>query len=198
MQRKFLLKSEEVASKNNVPAIMEYRTLDTDANEIRLLTLLPTDEAGHVCCTLKHVSLINPPEYVALSYCWGDASSTKEIMIDGIPLQVGSNLESALRHLLQHYTCLWADAICINQQDMAERSQQLLWMGSIYRRAERVAAWIGEEASDSNLAVDLIQNFHSHPMEVGSHERPLDTKYPSTAYSALLHLLDQPYWRRVW
>jgi hypothetical protein len=177
---------------------MEYTALDTDVNEIRLLTLLPNDEAGRVCCTLKHVSLINPPEYVALSYCWGDASITKEIMIDGVPVQVGSNLESALRLLVYYYLRIWVDAIYINQQDMAERSQQLLWMGSIYRRAERVAAWIGEEASDSNLAVDFIQNFHSRPMEFGRPMPQVEAKYPLTAYSALVHLLEQPYWRRVW
>jgi len=110
---------------------MEYSALDTDANEIRLLTLLPSDETGRACCTLNHVSLLNPPENVALSYFWGHQSVTKEITINGVPAQVTANLESALRHLLRHYKCLWVDAICINQQDKAERSQQLLWMGSI-------------------------------------------------------------------
>ncbi len=112
---------------------MEYSALDPDANEIRLLTLLPNNENDdRVCGTLKHVSLINPPEYVALSYCWGEQSITKEITINGVPVQVTTNLDSALRHLFSHYKCLWVDAICINQQDKAARSQQLCgWALSI-------------------------------------------------------------------
>jgi Heterokaryon incompatibility protein (HET) len=78
-----------------VLANMEYSALDTDANEIRLLTLLPCVENDQVCCTLKHVSLINPPEYVALSYYWGDQSVTKEITINGVQVQITTNLESA-------------------------------------------------------------------------------------------------------
>jgi hypothetical protein len=161
------------------------------------LLLLPNDENDRVCCTLKHVSLINPPEYVALSYCWGDPSITKEISVNGVTVQVTSNLESALRHIFCHYKCLWVDAICINQQDKVERSQQLLWMGSIYRRAEKVAAWIGQEAGDSNLAVDFIQNFHSRSMAPGF-ELQVEANLPPATYSALMWLLDQPYRRRVW
>jgi hypothetical protein len=105
---------------------MEYTALDTDVNEIWLLTLLPTDEAVHVCCALEHISLVKPPEAIALSYFWGDASITREIMINGVPVQVTTNLDPALRHLFLHYTSLWVDAICINHQDEVERSQQLL------------------------------------------------------------------------
>jgi hypothetical protein len=177
--------------------IMEYSPLDTDANEIRLLTLLSNDENDRIYCTLKHISLINPPEYVALSYRWGDPSITKEISINGALVQVTSNLESALRHLFCHYKCLWVDAICINQQDKAERSQQLLWMGSIYRRAEKVAAWIGQEADDSHLAVDFIQNFQFHSTAPGV-ELQVEANLQPATYSALMWLLDQEYWRRVW
>ncbi|KAE9376863.1 HET-domain-containing protein, partial [Stipitochalara longipes BDJ] len=178
---------------------MEYSALDADTNEIRLLTLLPNDEKDHVCCTLKHVSLINPPEYVALSYCWGDQSITTEITINGVSVQVTANLESALRHLFCHYKCLWVDAICINQQDKTERSQQLLWMGSIYRRSEKVAAWVGQEVNDSGLAVDFMQNFQSYqPNGRERAEQPVEVNLPPTTHSAFLRLLNQPYWRRVW
>jgi hypothetical protein len=61
---------------------MEYLPLNTDRNEIRLLTLLPGDESTMVRCSLEHVSLINPPEYRALSYCWGDPAITTEIIIN--------------------------------------------------------------------------------------------------------------------
>ena len=38
---------------------------------------------------------------------------------------------------------LWADAICINQADVDERSSQIGLMGDIYRRGSRLHVWIG-------------------------------------------------------
>jgi hypothetical protein len=115
---------------------MEYKVLDTDWNEIRLMTLLPEDIEGCIRVHVDHVSLIDASDYVALSYCWGDQASWKEIIIGDVAVQVTLNLESALRHLqAKGYSRLWVDAVCIKQQDPVERSQQLLWMGSIYRRA---------------------------------------------------------------
>lgn len=168
---------------------MEYRPLDIDVNEIRLITLLPSDDTGVVSCNFKHVSLINPPEFSALSYCWGDPDITREIFINGKPFPVTTNLESALRHLgVKGYTQLWVDAICINQADKAEKSQQLLWMGSIYRRAKEVVAWIGEEDLDSNAAIDFIKS-----QEEVKSLQPL----PSTNVNQIIKLVERPYWKRV-
>lgn len=58
--------------------------------EFRLLTLLK-DEPHHF--------LISPPEYRAISYCWGDPSITKPIIVDGHTIEVTTNLEAALREL---------------------------------------------------------------------------------------------------
>jgi hypothetical protein len=167
-----------------------YEPLDTDSNAIRLLTLLSEDtEVIH--CTLQHISLINPPEYVALSYCWGDPTVTKDININGMLVQVTSNLESALRHLrIRGYGRLWVDAVCINQQDKTERNQQLLWMGSIYRRAKQVVAWIGDKF---DLAIDFIN--HLNDLE---ESKPALTTAFYTGKRAFLELLAGPYWRRVW
>ncbi|KAL8865651.1 MAG: hypothetical protein Q9198_009221, partial [Flavoplaca austrocitrina] len=38
---------------------------------------------------------------------------------------------------------LWADAICINQADIEERSSQVGFMGDIYRCGNRLHVWIG-------------------------------------------------------
>jgi hypothetical protein len=170
-------------------ASMEYSPLNPDLNEIRLLTLLPDDSRrnGLVSCHLDHVSLINPPEYVALSYCWGGASVTKDISINGSSVPVTSNLEIALRHLrIKEYSRLWVDAICINQDDKIEKSQQLLWMGSIYQRAREVAAWIGENTVQSRFAMNLTTKVPHTP------------SYNGGEVSAVLEFFDRPYWRRVW
>ncbi|KAG5807705.1 hypothetical protein H9Q74_007679 [Fusarium xylarioides] len=40
---------------------------------------------------------------------------------------------------------LWIDAICINQDDIAERNSQVAMMSQIYGSARCVVAWLGEE-----------------------------------------------------
>ncbi|KAI0868314.1 hypothetical protein GGS24DRAFT_513559 [Hypoxylon argillaceum] len=62
---------------------------------------------------------------------------------------VRPNLLWALKHILQWYRgfrplLLWVDFICINQNDLTERSQQLQWMTEIYKKAEKVHVWLGK------------------------------------------------------
>jgi len=51
---------------------------------------------------------------------------------------------------------LWIDAICINQESIAERSQQVPIMGDIYKTAQRVFIWLGKGTKDSNLAFEHL------------------------------------------
>jgi len=170
---------------------MEYQTLDPDLNEIRLMTILPNGERSLVNCTFEHASLINPPEFCALSYCWGDPAVTREILINGKSCQITKNLESALRHLrAKGYSRLWVDAICINQEDKTEKSLQLLWMGSIYRRAKEVVAWVGEEDSTSVTVMNDVASL-KQVMLFNPHLNIFDIV-------SYLSFLDRPYWRRVW
>jgi hypothetical protein len=48
-----------------------YTTLDTCRDEIRLLEITSVEP---VVCKLSIVSLLDEPEFSALSYTWGDAS----------------------------------------------------------------------------------------------------------------------------
>jgi hypothetical protein len=53
-----------------------YRPLNIDNYEIRLLKLKEGFHGGHVTTgpleySLEYASLIKPPKYIALSYCWG-------------------------------------------------------------------------------------------------------------------------------
>ena len=55
------------------------------------------------------------------------------------------NLAIALRHLrhAKKPRILWIDALCINQDDLPERSAEVLEMGSIYSNARQVIVWLG-------------------------------------------------------
>jgi hypothetical protein len=37
----------------------------------------------------------------------------------------------------------WYNALCVNQQDLEERSQQVKRMAEIYSKAAKVVAWLG-------------------------------------------------------
>lgn len=43
---------------------------------------------------------------------------------------------------------LWIDAVCINQEDPAEKRAQISLMGEIYASAQSVLVWLGEDAQD--------------------------------------------------
>lgn len=65
---------------------------------------------------------------------------------------------------------LWADAVCINQQDLDERKHQVGLMGKIYSRASEVICWLGECVTATDhldymhgpFATVLIQYHNEH------------------------------------
>ena len=131
-----------------------------NSNSIRLLQLEAGLDGGPVQVSLLTVpELTSAPVYHALSYCWGDADDTSELMCNGFPIRVTRSLESALRRLrhLEVSTLIWADALCINQDDVDERNQQILIMPQIYRHASRVEVWLGPERENSSSAIEMIR-----------------------------------------
>src|SRR4051812_1877495 len=95
-----------------------YKPLDSSRKEIRLLTLLPLSAGPEIQCSTETVSLLDNPEYKALSYVWGDASIRRPITFNTHPdFPVTANLAIALHPLrLAHVPRrLWIDALCINQ-----------------------------------------------------------------------------------
>lgn len=160
-------------------------------------------------------------DYIALSYVWGPQTPAHTIMIDGVPFRVGPNLYLALQQLrrsqrIRQGFMVWIDAICINQQDMDERSRQVARMRDIYASAWQVVSWLGEERDDSNLAIDALRFLARLPAESGEFEglhrlkrgidvRPLfitwdsyESPFRKEVLKALLSFFTRPYWRRMW
>ncbi|KAE9381310.1 hypothetical protein N431DRAFT_298421, partial [Stipitochalara longipes BDJ] len=204
-----------------------YRPLDFDTFEIRLLRVHGFDGLGYITWSLEYASLINPPEYTALSYCWGDAGKTKTINIKHWgTVQISSNLDDALWHLcymeesdpFRHGKgiIVWVDALCINQEDAVERSQQVRQMRQIYSRAKEVISWV--PCQESEAVAYLIKNqFHRDNYETTGQVQKAQP--PRASYNVHLEfeecedkrkvwmkrgwkILDkffrQAYWRRVW
>ncbi|KAH0432372.1 heterokaryon incompatibility [Colletotrichum camelliae] len=156
-----------------------YRTLSPLENEIRLIEvdrLHKIDTQSPVRCRLKHASLYTDPNYIALSYAWGDPNVTRAIILDGHNVQVTENLESALRHVASSFwndeepgPTLWVDAICIDQQNETERTQQVAQMGAIYSTATRTMIWLGPADEDSDLAIQTLHTLGQKGIRLRDH-----------------------------
>lgn len=126
-----------------------------DPKNIRLLKLLPSvDRSEPIKCIIEEADLSKGPEYEALSYVWGNPSPQRTVILNGRSFPVGENLEAALRQLRpcgtqQTHRTIWIDAICINQRDVQERTQQVSQMDTVYRGAARVVIWLGRESNTS-------------------------------------------------
>lgn len=103
-----------------------YSELSIPLNEIRLLTIQPGKLGDEIHCALHHASLDGLSEYTALSYTWGDPTNKKSIILGGLQMEVTQNLNDAIQHLRHESATrvLWIDALCINQNDIAERGKQ--------------------------------------------------------------------------
>ena len=201
-----------------------YRPLDQARRQIRLLRILPASTADEVVsCTLKTVDF-SPPltstRFYALSYVWGSPEAGKIILVDGLPLKVTANLWAMLwqlRHDPPQPTYgwpgkdewLWADAICINQNDIEERNQQIKLFKDIYSNATRVLAWLGlpdEKKIDVGLrstkflakAIDVndLDSLSEHPEYCQTDD---GTQIGSNHYwEAIRAFADSDYWKRTW
>lgn len=146
------------------------RRVDPEKWEIRLLTLLPprrydTRPEGK----LETVSLTDDLEFIALSYVWGDPGVTDEVIIDGAVVDVTVNLAAALWYFKEYDMLrgipdgrplqIWIDAVCINQDDLDERAQQVAFMKDIYSSAKHVFSWLGPpKATRIDIGLSAIQD----------------------------------------
>ena len=65
--------------------------------DIRLLEVLPGDDASIVVTSLVTVSLDSKPTYAALSYAWGDTTQTSTIECNGKSITITTSLAEALK-----------------------------------------------------------------------------------------------------
>lgn len=125
-------------------------TLDIAKSEFRICRISPGNPEDTIRCTLRTTNLDAAPAYSCLSYVWGSPTEHAAVELNGRTHKVTINLLRALQRLreVDREVTVWIDAICIDQTDDDEKTQQVGLMGRIYREAEEVLVWLGEpEAS---------------------------------------------------
>ncbi|KAJ8119345.1 hypothetical protein ONZ43_g3688 [Nemania bipapillata] len=174
---------------------------------------------------------LSVPIYEALSYAWGPPRKDKVVEVvapktkserassdnfsqETRKLRITRNLAIALRHLrLQDRPrTMWVDAICINQSNDQERSEQVQRMGQIFSLASRVVAWLGPSFPDSSVALAALRRV-GEQVEYSTDRRFLpppqcshpdwhrqDTQLPLTTneITALTRLYGVEYLSRLW
>jgi hypothetical protein len=122
---------------------------------------------------------------------WGSEDKPKSIIINNQNLYVTQNLYTALLHLQDalQSRVMWVDAICIDQANEKEKQDQLRLMAEIYAKARRVVVWLGEAENASHHALEatrLRSEKSTQLLNIGMFE------------PAILHLLQRPWFRRIW
>ncbi|ERF70767.1 hypothetical protein EPUS_05119 [Endocarpon pusillum Z07020] len=157
-----------------------------------------------------------PAGYTALSYVWGDPACVCDVEIDGQQVKIPRNLFEALTSVRVNTSSrvLWADALCINQEDDVEKSWQVQEMATIYRRAQSVISWLGGATGQTRVAYSVFRDlqgkedwsnmsflnaFQSRATSGAAFEEEVARLVDDPErWTAMLAILDRPYWTRMW
>lgn len=153
---------------------------------IRLLQVhQSSDPTDSIHCSLEVADLADKPEYLALSYTWGPPSDQAEqrgmtdrrccpIVCNGKMLLITENLSHFLRLFAQPGPSprpWWIDALCINQDNVLERNDEILKMKDIYTTAFNVVVWLGDADEYTLPALKLISKLGTIAQEEGGLEK---------------------------
>jgi hypothetical protein len=143
---------------------------------IHLLELWPGCGDDRLWCRIRTYLRKSLPPCEALSYVWGPQDYLYDLYCGDLSLQVlkiGRNLRNAFLPLRPKPDAtkiprvLWVDKVCINQDDVNERSSQVRIMGAIYRDARKVLVWLGEEDQATENAFHLAESIHQNRIFYG-------------------------------
>jgi hypothetical protein len=174
-----------------------YDELDNlqSGQQTRILRLRSGKENEGIVCDTITVNLDDKPTYTALSYVWGSTDDPTCIVLNEThDFPITRNLGLALRYLRKQDedVILWVDALSINQQNNEEKSIHVSHMDEIYKRATETRIWLGEEADDSDHAINVLERLDIDDFD--SEANNLDAR----ALNALGKLQQREWWFRVW
>jgi len=178
-------------------------SLDISKKEIRLLDLLPAPHINNeIYVTLSKASLDDAAlKYDALSYTWGPSTEHHTIRLHGQGEHpVTDNLYYALRRIRHRRVekRIWIDAICINQEDIRERSQQVTLMGDIYSKAECVLVWLGESEKGIIEGSNGLGDVKVPLSGLFSQANPIMFKHRIKHLLATIRNTTPLWWNRAW
>jgi hypothetical protein len=189
----------------------EYEALDGYGEDyIRYLVLDPgkDDEPLSGRLVIDHID--NIPWFDAISYVWGSHERVGEIICDGKAIGLTASLSEVLRRvrLSDETRNVWADQVCINQDDKVERGHQVALMSRIYRWSRTTLAYAGDASDDAVNAVSSLLEEVNKMIELSKmqyeslRDMPLmnsrDALFHDPRWASMAALMDSELWDRVW
>ncbi|CAH0030156.1 unnamed protein product [Clonostachys rhizophaga] len=152
--------------------------------QIRLLRLSPKNAVSfNATLTGKRTRLLlqgslevfdfdSAPPFIGLSYVWGSQENKQPFLLNGDETHITKNLAIALEHLrdVHQEITLWVDALCIDQRNDQEKSDQVSRMRDIYKRAESVRVWLGPSSYGVDLVMDRFEKLGRGILNMGMQE----------------------------
>jgi hypothetical protein len=158
---------------------------------------------------IKVVNIQDNAEYIALSYAWGDPQDVSPLQIDGENMLVTTNLLSALSSIARSqdtpygdslfdwpHIPIWADAICIDQGNSAEKSHQVSQMRTVYEKATMVICFLGAITNATYAALNFLPELAAADNDTAKSLLKDPSKVPM--WRAIFALLERPWFRRLW
>ncbi|KAH7364804.1 heterokaryon incompatibility protein-domain-containing protein [Rhexocercosporidium sp. MPI-PUGE-AT-0058] len=198
----------------------EHEPLPTTTS-IRILELFPGEGTEIIKCSLSVSERETAPPFEAISYAWGSGTNTRVISCENRKLKVTTNLRDALWKIRDPVKSrlLWADAVCINQNDINERGYQVWQMSEIYASATRVLVWLdlpNPKSGDFEYLFDddsiggaaesevssggrrgALRSFVERLDSIQTHHEERDPEIQLIA-NTLGQLFDSPWFTRLW
>lgn len=174
----------------------KYKPL-TKSDSIRLIVLQPSlDEDAIIHYNFIYTTLREARDeiydhYTALSYVWGKPVKWNKNLVDGCVLWITDSLHAALQHLRdgKREFRIWADAICINQDNGLEKNEQVQQIGEIYATAHHTVIFLGVCSPEDEHALARLLTFCDEDTENGRITQD---------FAAVVGLLESPWFYRVW
>ncbi|KAF2745792.1 hypothetical protein M011DRAFT_380009, partial [Sporormia fimetaria CBS 119925] len=114
----------------------QYQSLTEGTKQIRLLIVRPGEFTDPLECDIVHEDIGQESfkAYETISYCWGTETQRNTTTINGSTVSVPVSSARAIRRvrLVDRPRTIWIDAVCINQDNIRERGQQVAFMDDIY------------------------------------------------------------------
>ena len=175
---------------------IEYHKLEAGHIRILQVTCEPKRNGLHHLSTqLRSFSVHRLPHFLALSYAWPDSREpTRTIHCNDRYITVSRHVYYALENLCPPSSAasfaIWIDAICIDQANDSEKSNQVPHMGSIYSLASQVVVWLGPNEL-VNAHLEQIECLAQYVKDVP------DTQWYRVLLKPPFPKRDHPFWKAM-